>query len=140
MLANGVTAFYNATLETNANYVMHKSTDGWLSPFLAVQTLSETALYLPMSVGMSDSKSKERPCKLVTFETFDQSDEETWPDQKKHWKDKYKDKDNDKDITELHQRAILETCDLWHIWSEWWEDMTWPKKDKYKNKDSDKDK
>ena len=26
------------------------------------------------------------------------------------------------------QRAILETCDLWDIWSEWWGDMTWPKK------------
>ena len=26
------------------------------------------------------------------------------------------------------QRAILETCDLWDICSEWWEDMTWPKK------------
>ena len=25
------------------------------------------------------------------------------------------------------QRAILETCDLWDIWSEWWGDMTWPK-------------
>ena len=25
-------------------------------------------------------------------------------------------------------RAILETCDLWDICSEWWEDMTWPKK------------
>ena len=25
------------------------------------------------------------------------------------------------------QRATLETCDLWDIWSEWWEDMTWPK-------------
>ena len=34
----------------------------------------------------------------VTFETFDQSDEETWPYQKKHNdKDKYQDKDNDKD-------------------------------------------
>ena len=29
---------------------------------------------------------------------------------------------------ELHQRAILETCDLWDIWSEWWGDMTWPTK------------
>ena len=40
-------------------------------------------------------------------------------------------------------RAILETCDLWDICSEWWEDMTWPKrndKDKYENKDNDKDK
>ena len=25
------------------------------------------------------------------------------------------------------QWAILETCDLWDIWSEWWEHMTWPK-------------
>ena len=51
-----------------------------------------------MWVRPSDSKSKERPCKLVTFETFDQSDEETWPDQKKDYdKDKYEDKDNDKD-------------------------------------------
>ena len=40
----------------------------------------------------------------MTFGTFDQSDEETWPDQKQHnYKDKnndndkYKDKDNDKD-------------------------------------------
>ena len=23
------------------------------------------------------------------------------------------------------QRATLETCDLWDIWSEWWVDMTW---------------
>ena len=42
--------------------------------------------------------NKERPQSLVTFETFDQSDEGTWPDQKKdNDKDKYKDKDNDKD-------------------------------------------
>ena len=32
----------------------------------------------------------------MTFETFDQSDEETWPNQKKD-KDKDKDNDNDKD-------------------------------------------
>ena len=40
----------------------------------------------------------EWPKRLVTFETFDQSDEETWPDQQKdNDKDKGKDKDNDKD-------------------------------------------
>ena len=34
----------------------------------------------------------------MTFETFDQSDEETWPDQQKdNDKDKYKDKDDDSD-------------------------------------------
>ena len=42
------------------------------------------------------------------------------------------------------QRVILETFDLWDIWSERWEDMTWPKKDNdkdnYKDKDNDKDK
>ena len=42
------------------------------------------------------------------------------------------------------QWVILETCDLWDIWSEWWGDMTWPKKDndkdKYKDKYKDKDK
>ena len=32
----------------------------------------------------------------MTFETFDQSDEETWPDQIKD-NDKDKDEDNDKD-------------------------------------------
>ena len=43
---------------------------------------------------------KERLQSRVTFETFDQSDEGTWPDQQKDIdKDKYKDKDkyNDKD-------------------------------------------
>ena len=41
---------------------------------------------------------KDQPKRLVTFETFDQIYEETWPDQKKdNDKDKYKGKDNDKD-------------------------------------------
>ena len=36
--------------------------------------------------------------RLLTFETFDQSDEETGPDQKNgNDKDKYRKKDNDKD-------------------------------------------
>ena len=26
------------------------------------------------------------------------------------------------------QRAILETCNLWDIWSDWWGNMTWPTK------------
>ena len=35
----------------------------------------------------------------MTFETFDQSDEETWPDQKRdNDKDKYKGKDKDKNM------------------------------------------
>ena len=39
--------------------------------------------------------------RLLTFHTFDQSDEKTWPDQQKdndEDKDKYKDNDNDKYI------------------------------------------
>ena len=39
---------------------------------------------------------KERPQRLVSFETFDQSDEGTWPDQQKD-NDNDKDKNNDKD-------------------------------------------
>ena len=42
----------------------------------------------------------------MAFETFDQSDEETWLDQKKdNDKHTYKDKDSDKDK--------LLTCDIW---------------------------
>ena len=42
--------------------------------------------------------SKWVTLRLMTFETFDQGDEDTWPDQQKYDdKDKYKDKDNDKD-------------------------------------------
>ena len=37
--------------------------------------------------------------RLLTFETFDQSDEKTWPDQQKdNDEDKYKDNDKDNDI------------------------------------------
>ena len=69
----------------------------------------------------------------MKFETFDQSDEETWPDQQKdNDKDKYKDKDKDMTKTntfrEHLQRATPETCDIWDIWSVWWGDMTWPTK------------
>ena len=56
---------------------------------------------------------------------------------------KTKTKTKTKTFWEHLLRAILETCDLWDICSEWWEDMTWPKKidkDKYKDKDKDNDK
>ena len=44
-----------------------------------------------------DITLKERPQRLITFDTFDQSDEETLPDyQKDNDKDKYNDNDNDK--------------------------------------------
>ena len=72
--------------------------------FLAVQNSSIGDLVCPLvrPLGTTNNQSlqnsTEWPERLVTFETFDQSDEETWPDQKKdNDKDKYKDKDNDKD-------------------------------------------
>ena len=77
-----------------------------LNQFLAVQNSSIGDL---VTHWLTDSltvlywlRYKERPQRPVTFETFDQSDEETWPDQQKDndkdkYKDKYKDKDNDKD-------------------------------------------
>ena len=73
----------------------------------------------------------EWPQRLVTLKTFNQRDEETWPDQKKTMtKTNTKTKTMTKTNTfrEHLQRAILETCDLWDIWSEWWGDMTWPTK------------
>ena len=52
----------------------------------------------------------------MTFETFDQSDEETWPDQKKHNdKDKYKDKDNDKDKYILRTQSKSDPRALWPL-------------------------
>ena len=39
---------------------------------------------------------REHHQRFVTFETFDQSDEETWPNQQKD-NDKDKDRDNEKD-------------------------------------------
>ena len=79
----------------------------------------------------------------MTFETFDQSDEGTWLDQQKDKRTKTKTMTETNTFREHLQRATLETCDLWDIWSEWWGDMTWPKKyndnDKYKDKGNYKD-
>ena len=55
----------------------------------------------------------------MTFETFVQSDEKTWHDQKQIDKDKYKDKDKDNDKDK--DKDILRTLpksnprDLWHL-------------------------
>ena len=81
--------------------------------FLAVQTESETALYLPLSLHtyrhtyrtFNFLTLKEQSWRVVTFERFDQSDEKTLPNQKKTMT-------NSNTFRELHQRAILETCDL----------------------------
>ena len=54
----------------------------------------------------------EWPQKLVTLETFDQGDEETWPDQKKD-NDKNKDKDNDKDKYILRTPSKSDPRYLW---------------------------
>ena len=61
----------------------------------------------------------------------------TWP---KNTNTKTKTLTKTNTFRKLHQRAVLETCDLWDIWSEWWGDMTWPKKDDDKDKDKDKHK
>ena len=50
---------------------------------------------------MTNTFREEQSLRLLTFETFDQSDEKTWPDQQKdndEDKNKYKDNDNDKYI------------------------------------------
>ena len=77
------------------------------------------ALYLPLSLHTNKDlllfDIKEQSQRLVTFETFDQSDEETRPDQKKamtkrNTKTKTMTKTNT--FKEPLQRAIPETHDL----------------------------
>ena len=76
--------------------------------FLAVQNSSWgdlVRLSVPWLVGWSGTTNNqslhnttEGPQRLVTFETFDQSDDGTWSDQQKdNDKDKAKEKDNEKD-------------------------------------------
>ena len=76
---------------------------------------------------------KERPQSLVTFETFDQSDEEIWPDQKNRQMKTTNINTKTTIMTKTYtfrdhlHGAILETCDLCNIRSEWWGDMNWPR-------------
>ena len=83
---------------------------------------------------LSDSFSHSQSDMAPTLETFVHSDEKTWHDQKKLTKTNTKTKTMTKTKTrtfwEHLLRAILETCDLWDICSEWWEDVTWPKKNR----------
>ena len=103
--------------------------------FLAVPLRREGQLYRWPRHSLTDYytvlkyTAMEHSKRLVTIEKCYQSDEETWPDQKKT-KTKTKTKTMTKTNTfrEHLQWAILETCDLWDIWSEWWGDMTRPKK------------
>ena len=74
----------------------------------------------------------------MTFETFDQSDEGTGPDQQKTMT---KTMTMTNTFMKHPQRATPETCDLWDIWSEWWGDQQkYNDNDKYNDKDKDKDK
>ena len=84
----------------------------------------------------------------MTFDTYDQSDDETWPDPKKYNdKDKYKDKDNDNDKYKYiwGTPSKSDPRDLWplrHLIRVMIRhDLTQKKdndKDKYKDKDNDK--
>ena len=65
----------------------------------------------------------------MTVETFNQSDGETWHDQQKY-NENHKGTDKTfaetmtKTFREHPQRATIETCDLWGIWSDLWGDMS----------------
>ena len=85
--------------------------------FLAVQNSSIGDLVTHSSLR---TLLIEWPWRLVTFETFVQSDEKTWHDQKKLTKTNTKTKTMTKTKTfwEHLLRAILETCDIWDICSE----------------------
>ena len=56
----------------------------------------------------------------MTFDPFDQSDEEIWPDQQKdndknkdNEKDKDSEKDKDNDNWRTPSKNIIESCDFW---------------------------
>ena len=69
----------------------------------------------------SDKTFKERSQRLVTFDTFDQSDEDTWPDEKKTMtKTKTKTMTKTYTFSEHLQRAIRETYDLLRHLIRWW--------------------
>ena len=55
--------------------------------------------------------------RLVTFETFDQSDEVTWSDHKTDLPTTYLPANLPTSLREHPQGAILDTCDNWDIWS-----------------------
>ena len=118
--------------------------------FLAVQN-SPIGDLVPWSIVLSDSTNNqslhnttEWPQRLVTFELFDQSDEETRPDQKTYLpiylegtaqitaRNCQEPPDNRQEPGTFifdKQRATLKakkTCDFWDRWSKWWGNMTWP--------------
>ena len=75
------------TAQQNKNW--NKIWNKYHENFLAVQNTSIGDL-VPWSLGWSVTTNNqslhnttEWPQRLVTFETFDQNDEETWPDQKR---------------------------------------------------------
>ena len=73
-----------------------------------------------MTLSLTDYKSLlknttiQHSERLVTLETCDESDEETWPDQPKDYdkdKDNDKDKPNDKNISRTLAKSAFETFD-----------------------------
>ena len=76
--------------------------------------LTSLPTYLPPSLPTYSALLKnttiEHSERFVTFETFDQSDEETWPDQQKD-NDKDNDNDNDNDIWRTPSKS--DSGDLW---------------------------
>ena len=83
----------------------------------------------------------------MTFETFDQCDEDTWPDQQKDDdKDKYIDKDDDEDKYIWRTPSKSDPRDLWPlrhligVMKGHYRTKKENAKDKYKDKDKENDK
>ena len=63
----------------------------------------------------------------MTFETFDQSDEKTWPDPKRPtYLHTYPPTYLFTSIREDPKRLILGTCNLWDVWSDQSDEKKWP--------------
>ena len=97
---------------------IHDSVTHWLSQFwfwntwnMTWPTKSQRRRQRQWQIHLENT-FKEQSLRLLTFETFDQSDEETWPDQKKTTTTK-KAKTITNAFREHLQRAIFETFDQW---------------------------
>ena len=83
------------------------------------KTTTKTMTKTKTMTNTLENTFKERPQRLVTFETFDQSDEGTWPEQQKtmtmtktNTKTKTKTMTKTTRFREHLQRATPESCDL----------------------------
>ena len=100
--------------------------ESWIEvQFLAVPKTMSERVTLSLTHSLITTHCWKNTLRDLCPLTCDESDEDTWPDQKKAMaKTMTMTKTMTKTFREHPQRVILETYDPWDIWSERWGDMT----------------